>query len=155
MRHPKNLNSDFWVGISLLIFSLFLYAYLIPNYINVLEMSGVNTTTFPKIFTVVLGGLSLVIVLTSITKKPSSNKTSVDLKRSGIVLLSIIAYYIFMGVIGYITASLICGYSIIAVFSQSLRLSRNQIIILLAFIATIYVFFERLMGVPLPHGLIY
>ena len=161
MRHPKNLNSDFWVGISLLIFSLFVYVYLIPSSIDVLEVmsdvSKVKTTTFPKIFTAVLGVFSLGIILTSITKKPSSNKTSIDLnlKRSGIVLLSIIAYYIFIDVIGFITASLICSYSIIAIFSHSVRLSRSWIIILLAFVATIYVFFERIMGVPFPHGLIY
>ena len=159
MKHPKNLNSDFWAEISLLIFCLFTYAYLIPNYIDILEMSkvnsNVNSRTFPKMFTAILGLLSLVMVLTSIKKKHSSNKTSIDLKRSGIVLLSIIAYYIFMDLIGYITASFICGYSIMAVFSQSLRISWKRIIIFLAFVATIYVLFERMLSVPFPHGLIY
>lgn len=153
------INNDLWAGISLLFFSILMYTFLIPNYIRIPRHHDyISTLVFPKIVTIVLAISSFTIVLTSTKKKTNKNVNtnknySIDLKRSGIVILSLIAYYIFMDIIGYVSASIICGLLIIAVFSKSFRISRVQIIVFLVFMAIVYIFFERMLKVPLPHGL--
>ena len=154
-RGLKKLDSNFFSGVILFLFSIFTYTYLIPNYIDIMMIGNVNTTTFPKIFTGVLGLSSLVTIVASLKIKGTPEKVSIDIRRSGTVLLTLAAYYVFMDLLGYIVASVICGYLVMGVFQRSFRLSKKQITILLLVVAVIYIFFERIMNVPFPHGLLF
>ncbi len=115
---------------------------------------------FPQVIIVVLGGLSLLLLGLSFVR-PKETKVFVDLKKSYLpVLLSValmIAWTFLIGVFGFLVTSLLCFSLMTVLLDRRIRRPLallKRIAIVGALTTGFYLFFDKLLWVSFPRGLL-
>jgi len=115
---------------------------------------------FPQVIIVVLGGLSLLLLGLSFVR-PKETKVFVDLKKSYLpVLLSValmIAWTFLIEVFGFLVTSLLCFSLMTVLLDRRIRRPLallKRIAIVGALTTGFYLFFDKLLWVSFPRGLL-
>ncbi len=155
MRDDTNKGrTDIAVAVSLIVvcIAVFLYTFTFPE-----KVRSVGVSTFPRIIVGIIFFLSLILIARTIFSK---NESAVNpfyiskevLSKMGLSLLSLIAYIVLIGVLGFLISTPIFLFSLIVTFGERRYLFTGFIAIALTIV--IYLMFHTVAKVPFPEGLI-
>lgn len=145
------MKTDQKLGLGLLIFCLIMWFFIIPN-----QVAGKAQSLFPRIITIFIGIPSLFLI---IIQKDSQRQTVFSLEeRKGIarVIITAIIFFIYILVInflGFFISSFVASLLFMLYFGT--RDWRKIIVIPVMLLLFIYFLIERLLGFPLPSGIIF
>ena len=149
---------DIYLGITVLLFSLILIFWLIPNFVNdfAVDDKGLNSRFFPYLVTLGMAFLSIILVMNAL--KPSKEDVKKEKKRvidlSTILCIALfIVYQQAIAIIGLIPASFLALISLMLLYGFRSRVT----ILIYSTLLTLFLsfFFEKVAQVPLPRGIFY
>ena len=154
----KGSRRDFYLGLVILLFSLFLTFWLIPRFVSdyATGEQGLSPRFFPYLVSLMMALLSSILIYKAVRSPAGKIKEekSRPIDRSTVICVGIfIAYQQTIDIIGFIPASFLTIISLMILYGF-----RNWITIgffSAALIAILSFFFEKVAQVPLPRGLLF
>lgn len=145
------LNVDACIGISLFILSLIMYFFIFPYQIKILTFGtyGLSPLIFPKMATLGIMFLSVVLVINSVWKLKEKQYSKM-VPRSWIIILFLIGYLFLIDLIGFLVASSVFLFALMMYLNRKNWL--KYILVIFFFIFINYIFFEKFLKVILPRG---
>lgn len=145
------MKTDQKLGLALLIFCLIMWFLIIPN-----QVMGKAQSLFPRIITIFIGIPSFLLI---ISRKDSPKETPFGLEeKKGItrVTITAIIFFIYIFIIdflGYFISSFLASLAFMLYFGA--RNWKKTIVIPVMLLLFIYFLIEKLLGFPLPSGIIF
>lgn len=145
------MKTDQKLGLALLIFCLILWFFVIPH-----QVAGKAQSLFPRIITIFIGIPSFFLI---IIRKDSPRQTPFGLEeRKGIarVIITAIIFFIYILVInflGFFISSFVASLLFMLYFGA--RDWKKIVVIPAMLLLFIYFLIERLLGFPLPSGIVF
>lgn len=144
---------DIFISMVLILLSIFIYVWIIPNYVPDNLTTDMSPRFFPIFGTFLIIGFSFILLITAVYKfKKNTNKRSVKKEKNMlnlmplVVVIALSLFIVLFQWLGFLTASPITIALLMGIFGQ-----RKPIIILLASIAvTAGMFFVFNYGLNLP-----
>jgi len=153
----KNINSDFISGVFLIIISLIIIFYMIPNSVASNPIPALSSAFFPKILTYVMILLVIILLIQSF-KKDNNNEYKKENEINGlidksfkkIVLINLVLFtYLFLlNNFGYIISTPIFLFLLLYVFGEKKVVT--YIIFPISMTFAIYMIFSMIMKIKLP-----
>ena len=142
----KQINNNIISGSIIFIFSLLI--------LTILYGYPARTSFFPKIVTILITVLSLISVLTEIFKKRYYNITeTVFFSKNYFVILFLIILYLFLiPKIGYYSSTFL--FFNLSYFKLGLKITKG-LIISVSILLFIFVFFQAILGLKFPSGILF
>jgi len=137
-----NWKNDLRLSICLLLFSGFVFvkAFDFPD----------EAAYFPKLFSVVLGILAILLLISALYRKNSESAiTRVNYANTIYIVLGLIAYALVLKVLGYIISTGLLVLYVIYVLGY--RKIKYMILVSVIGVLFAYVVFGIFLNVPLPH----
>lgn len=155
-----NMSKEMRLNIILLLFSALCFVYVIPRYItDMASRNDFDPQMFPKIAIAVVGISALgLIVMELAAKHKGLDKRKSEISSIGTVtgyvqsLLYVFLYILSVTFVGFYSSSFILA----AIFfrKMSKKIYLMNLLLLVILFCLIWFFFERVMNVPLPAGLL-
>jgi len=144
-------NVDAYIGIGLFILSLIMYFFILPSQIKILTYGayGLSPFVFPKIATLGIMFLSVVLVINSFWKLKEKQYSKM-VPRSWVIMLFLIGYLFLIDLIGFLVASSVFLFALMMYLNRKNWL--KYILVIFFFILINYIFFEKILKVMLPRG---
>ncbi len=150
----KNGHIDGWIGVGLFIFSLLMYFLVVPYQIKEISFGAgsLSPSFFPRVATAIIGFLSLVLMFNNFILKQQTRIHDFGPKALNIILF----------LIGYLAGVHILGYLIatgLFLFALMIYLSKEKwwryILIIIGFLIVNHLFFEKVLNLILPRGILF
>lgn len=149
LRNSLKMNGDFWFGLTLLIFSIFLY-------ISVTALPQ-DVAIFPKVILIIIGATSAPMIIKAITSpKERSQEKSFNLDLIIMILALMVTYYL-LDILGfYVTVTFFSIFTFIFIEKSYNKNSYIKGVILsFVIVSVLYALFNVLMNVTTPKGLLF
>ncbi|MBZ4683338.1 MAG: putative tricarboxylic transport rane protein [Fusobacteriaceae bacterium] len=144
------------IGIIFIIFSSFIYMKANTFKQTLIVDIGLGADFFPKLISIIIILISILLIYLSIKNKELSNNVSSvfnsDMKNSIIGMFLLIIYGISLNIIGYLISTIIFCYIFLHIFKVKNILLK--ITISLIFSLIIYFIFNRVFLITLPVGIL-
>lgn len=148
-------NKDFYLGLTVGLFSLALLLWLIPSHVGSQPTPGIQPTFFPNLIAIVLGILSVLLIIKS--PRMGRDQSRVEEKKLSISIVIcvglIFGYLLCIYLIGIIPASILGLIALMKAFGLKSKLF--CVIFSIIFTFALYCFFELVAHVPLPVGILF
>jgi putative tricarboxylic transport membrane protein len=153
--HKGKWNTDKMIGFGLLLFSATLYFFIIPREMESrgAALIGLNPAFIPKLLTIILAGLSLLLIYTGRQAEEDSEGIRPFTKPVWLTLVFLAIYAYAMEPLGYLITTALTLAGFLYFFG-----TRNKLIIGCISIAVpliLYWFFGEFMLIALPTGTLF
>lgn len=149
---------DRFIGAGLFLFGLFMYFWIIPNYVDIpaFDMPELPADLYPKIIVGAITALGLILFLQGVlgSNKDVQEKMPLENKKRAAIILAVLVGFLFaIDLVGYYLAA-----AAFLVFMISFLGEKRVWVILLSviiFLVVNYLFFEHGLKLTLPRGLLF
>jgi hypothetical protein len=157
-RSKRRFTPNRFLAVFLLLVSLLLTVWLIPRYVSgyTTGTHGLSPRFFPYLITLVLTGLSLLLLAKDLARPEDTVSRKEDkriTKATGLTMSILIGYYILIRLIGMIPASVAANIFLVRLFG--FQRWKAILIFSVFLILILFLFFEKIAQVPMPRGLLF
>jgi len=145
------MKTDQKLGLALLIFCLILWFFVIPH-----QVAGKAQSLFPRIITIFIGISSFLLIIRrkdSPKKTPFASEEKKGITRVTITAIIFFIYILMINFLGYFISSFFASVAFMLYFGG--RDWKKFILIPFMLLLFIYFLIEKLLGFPLPSGIIF
>ena len=150
----KGGRTDGVIGLGLLVFSLVMYFFIIPNQIKEISFGAgsLSPSIFPKVAVVIIGFLATCLMINSFFFKRQTRLSPFGPKALAIILF-LVAYVAGIQILGYYVATGLFLLALMIYLSREKWIKYTVIIVI--FLVVNYLFFEKVLKLILPRGYLF
>ncbi|MCF8105850.1 MAG: tripartite tricarboxylate transporter TctB family protein [Desulfohalobiaceae bacterium] len=151
---PQKKHTDGVIGLGLFFFSLVMHFLVIPNQTKEISFGAgsLSPAFFPKLASLIIGILSLILVFNNFFLKQQTRIAEFGPKALNIILF-LIAYVFGIQLLGYMAATGLFLFALMVYLSREKWI--RYVFIILGFLIVNYFFFEKVLNLILPRGILF